>query len=241
ESEECVIVLYRLRDCGITDEGCAALTSALRSNPSHLRELNLSGNKLRDSVKLLSDVLQDPRCKLEILWLSDCGITDEGCAALSSALRSNPSHLRELSLSWNNLEDSVKLLFDVLQNPHCKLEKLRLSGCGVTDEGCAALASALRSNPSHLRELDLSMNKLSDSVKLLSDLLEDPQCNLETLWLRDCGVTDEGCAALASALRSNPSHLRELNLSLNKLGDSSRKFLADLRMDPHYKLETLYC
>ncbi|KTF74349.1 hypothetical protein cypCar_00047419 [Cyprinus carpio] len=85
------------------------------------------------------------------------------------------------------------------------------------------------------------MNKLRDSVKLLSDVLEDPQCNLETLWLRDCGVTDEGCAALASALRSNPSHLRELNLSLNKLGDSSRKFLSDLRMDPHYKLETLYC
>uniref|UniRef100_A0A8C1ZUZ7 Uncharacterized protein n=1 Tax=Cyprinus carpio TaxID=7962 RepID=A0A8C1ZUZ7_CYPCA len=68
ESEECVIVLYRLRDCGVTDEGCAALTSALRSNPSHLRELDLSWNKLRDSVKLLSDVLQDPHCKLEKLW-----------------------------------------------------------------------------------------------------------------------------------------------------------------------------
>uniref|UniRef100_A0A8C2E2M6 Uncharacterized protein n=1 Tax=Cyprinus carpio TaxID=7962 RepID=A0A8C2E2M6_CYPCA len=41
-----VIVLYRLSDCGVTDEGCAALASALRSNPSHLRELNLTGNKL---------------------------------------------------------------------------------------------------------------------------------------------------------------------------------------------------
>ncbi|KAL0178740.1 hypothetical protein M9458_027634, partial [Cirrhinus mrigala] len=56
------------------------------------------------------------------LW--DCGITDEGCAALASALRSNPSHLRQLHLSWNKLGDSVKLLSDVLQNPHCKLEKL---------------------------------------------------------------------------------------------------------------------
>ncbi len=63
----CVIVLYRLRYCGITDEGCAALASALRSNPSHLRELDLSGNKLGDSVKLLSDVLQNPHCKLEKL------------------------------------------------------------------------------------------------------------------------------------------------------------------------------
>uniref|UniRef100_A0A671M696 Uncharacterized protein n=1 Tax=Sinocyclocheilus anshuiensis TaxID=1608454 RepID=A0A671M696_9TELE len=58
----------RLRDCGVTDEGCAALASALRSNPSHLREVNLSWNKLGDAVKLLSDALRNPHCKLETLW-----------------------------------------------------------------------------------------------------------------------------------------------------------------------------
>uniref|UniRef100_A0A8C2EAV5 Uncharacterized protein n=1 Tax=Cyprinus carpio TaxID=7962 RepID=A0A8C2EAV5_CYPCA len=56
--------------------------------------------------------------------------------------------------------------------------------------------------------------------------------------LRDCGVTDEGCAALASALRSNPSHLRELYLSVNNLEDPG--LLSDLKADPRYKLETLY-
>uniref|UniRef100_A0A672QZI6 Uncharacterized protein n=1 Tax=Sinocyclocheilus grahami TaxID=75366 RepID=A0A672QZI6_SINGR len=45
-NSHCVIVLYRLSDCGITDEGCAALVSALRSNPSHL---SLIGNTLGDS------------------------------------------------------------------------------------------------------------------------------------------------------------------------------------------------
>uniref|UniRef100_A0A9J7XJ40 Uncharacterized protein n=1 Tax=Cyprinus carpio carpio TaxID=630221 RepID=A0A9J7XJ40_CYPCA len=68
ETEECHC-FYRLSDCGVTDEGCAALTSALRSNPSHLRELYLSRNKLGASgVNLLSDLLKDPRCKLEKLW-----------------------------------------------------------------------------------------------------------------------------------------------------------------------------
>uniref|UniRef100_A0A673JNP1 Uncharacterized protein n=1 Tax=Sinocyclocheilus rhinocerous TaxID=307959 RepID=A0A673JNP1_9TELE len=57
--------------------------------------------------------------------------------------------------------------------------------------------------------------------------------------LSDCGVTDEGCAALASALRSNPSHLRHLDLSGNKLGDSGVQLLSDLKDDPHYKLDTL--
>ncbi|KTF90387.1 hypothetical protein cypCar_00048575, partial [Cyprinus carpio] len=69
ESEECVIVLYRLSKCGITDEGCDALTSALRSNPSHLRHLDLSENKLGDSgVKLLSYLKDDPNYKLETLY-----------------------------------------------------------------------------------------------------------------------------------------------------------------------------
>uniref|UniRef100_A0A8C1QUQ7 Uncharacterized protein n=1 Tax=Cyprinus carpio TaxID=7962 RepID=A0A8C1QUQ7_CYPCA len=64
----CVIVLYRLTDCGVTDEGCTALASALRSNPSHLRELSLSGNKLGDlDVKRLCAGLEDPHCKLETL------------------------------------------------------------------------------------------------------------------------------------------------------------------------------
>ncbi|XP_058636208.1 NACHT, LRR and PYD domains-containing protein 3-like isoform X2 [Onychostoma macrolepis] len=236
----CKLEKLWLRDCGVMDKGCAALASALRSNPSHLTELDLSGNKLGDSVKLLSDVLQNPHCKLEKLELSDCGVTDEGCAALASALRSNPSHLTELSLSGNKLGDSVKLLSDVLQNPHCRLEKLWLSDCGVTDEGGAALASALRSNPSHLTELNLSVNKLGDSVKLLSDVLQNPHCKLEKLWLSDCGVTDEGCAALASALRSNPSHLRILDLSYNKLGKSGVKLLSDLKNDPRFILERLY-
>ncbi|XP_077077516.1 NACHT, LRR and PYD domains-containing protein 3-like isoform X2 [Siphateles boraxobius] len=176
-----------LRDCGVTDEGCAALASALRSNPSHLRYLSLSENKLGDSgVKQLSAVLVNPHCKLEELWLRDCGVTNEGCFALASALRSNPSHLRYLDLSENKLGDSgVKQLSDLLENPHCKLEKLWLRDCGVTDEGCVALASALRTNPSHLRDLILSGNKLGDSVKLLEDLKDDPHYKLEKLVIDD--------------------------------------------------------
>ncbi len=58
----------------------------------------------------------------------------------------------------------------------------RLSGCLVTEKGCAYLASALDSNPFHLRELDLSFNHPGDSgVKLLSARLDDPNWKLEIL------------------------------------------------------------
>ncbi len=52
----------------MTDKGCSAVTSALQSNPSHLRELNLSGNKIKDTgLKILCDILKDSLCKLEKL------------------------------------------------------------------------------------------------------------------------------------------------------------------------------
>ncbi|XP_043086450.1 NLR family CARD domain-containing protein 3-like isoform X4 [Puntigrus tetrazona] len=115
----------QLRYCGITEEDCDALSSALRSNASHLKELDLTGNKIGDfGVIRLCAGLEDPHCNLEKLRLYDCGVTEEGCAALALALRSNPSHLRHLSLSGNKLGNSLYLLSEVLQNPDCKLEIL---------------------------------------------------------------------------------------------------------------------
>lgn len=56
-------------------------------------------------------------------------VTKEGCCYLASALKSNPSHLTELDLSYNHPGDSgVKLLSDLLKDPYCKLEKLKYEG-----------------------------------------------------------------------------------------------------------------
>uniref|UniRef100_A0A671N4R9 NACHT, LRR and PYD domains-containing protein 3-like n=1 Tax=Sinocyclocheilus anshuiensis TaxID=1608454 RepID=A0A671N4R9_9TELE len=208
---------------------CSAIAYVLQMSEEVLDELDLKKyNTTEEGRRRLIPAVNN--CRKAIL--DNCNLTDQSCKGLASALQSSDSSLRELDLSKNDLQDSgVKLLCVGLKSPNCVLEILRylkqkyyfsyskdseikcfvclrLSGCMVTEEGCCYLASALRSNPSHLRELDLSYNHPGDSgVKLLSDLLEDPHCKLEKL---------------------NVDHVGEVMITAGL-----RKYACDLTLDPN--------
>ncbi|XP_066516558.1 NACHT, LRR and PYD domains-containing protein 3 [Hoplias malabaricus] len=173
-----------LDHCKLSVESCRMLATVLSSDMSPMRELDLSNNDIQDSgTKQISVGLKDPCCKLEILRLCCCNLTEASCEDLASVLGSDSSTLVELDLSYNELGDKgVKYLSAVLEKPHCTLEIMRLCLCMVTEEGCSALASALKSNPSHLRELDLSYNHPGESAeRKLLDLQEDPHIRLEKI------------------------------------------------------------
>ncbi|XP_052375886.1 NLR family CARD domain-containing protein 3-like [Oncorhynchus keta] len=216
------------------EETVKYIKEKIRENPSPERCINLFHclNELNDR-----SLVEEIQRYLRSGSVSSDELSPSQWSALVFVLLTSEKELDVFDLKkYSRSEEGLLRLLPVVKVSRAAL----LSGCGVTEEGCASLVSALTSNPSHLRELDLSNNDLKDSgVKLLSDGLGNPYCKLETLRLSRCQVTEEGCASLVSALRSNPSHLRELDLSYNHPGDSGVRLLSAGLEDPNCRLEKL--
>ncbi|XP_039887196.1 ribonuclease inhibitor-like [Simochromis diagramma] len=161
------------------------------------------------------------------------------CSALAFMLQMSEEVLDELDLQKYKASNEGRLrLIPAVRN--CR--KARLADCGLSGTHCEVVASALKSIPSHLTELDISNNKLQDSaVKLLCAGLESPNCRLETLRLRGCGLSEISCDYLAAALKSNPSYPTEVDLSgtYSNLKGSGVKHLCDFRENPRCRFETL--
>nr|XP_046192877.1 NACHT, LRR and PYD domains-containing protein 3-like isoform X2 [Oncorhynchus gorbuscha] len=216
------------------EETVKYIKEKIRENPSPERCINLFHclNELNDH-----SLVEEIQSYLRSGSVSSDELSPSRWSALVFVLLTSEKELDVFDLKkYSRSEEGLLRLLPVVKVSRAAL----LSGCGVTEEGCASLVSALKSNPSHLRELDLSNNDLKDSgVKLLSAGLGNPHWKLETLRLSGCLVTEEGCASLVSALRSNPSHLRELDLSYNHPGDSGVRLLSARLEDPHCRLEKL--
>ncbi|XP_041835320.1 NACHT, LRR and PYD domains-containing protein 9A-like [Melanotaenia boesemani] len=123
----------------------------------------------------MSTNLKKPNLKQEVLLrllpvvkasskalLSSCSLSDEGCSALSSALSSPSSRLKDLDL---RIQDSaLKELCDGLEN--WKLETLRLSVCGfLQDSELKKLCDGLKSPNYKLETLRSGFIKFIYNVK----------------------------------------------------------------------------
>ncbi|XP_025771184.1 ribonuclease inhibitor isoform X1 [Puma concolor] len=214
---------------------CSLSTFCLEDTSPRTMNLDIQCQQLSDArwTELLPLIQQ-----YQVVRLDDCGLTEVRCKDICSALQANPS-LTELSLCTNELHDAgVRLVLQGLQSPSCRIQKLSLRNCCLTDTGCEVLPDALRSLPT-LRELQLSDNPLGDAgLQLLCKGLLDPQCHLEKLQLEYCNLTAASCEPLAAVLRAW-RHVKELVVSNNDIGEAGVQALCRGLVDSACQLETL--
>ncbi|XP_014852431.1 PREDICTED: protein NLRC3-like [Poecilia mexicana] len=170
----------------LTSSQWSALTFVLLSSQKVFDVFDFKRfSKSNEALMWLAPVVKVSKKSL----LCSCNLSQRTSIHLVPVLTAENSFLRELDLSDNDLHDEgVDLLSYGLRNPKCKLKVLSLSGCLVTEKGCAYLASALISNPSYLRELDLSFNHPGGSgLDVFTAGLKDPNWKLKTLNWDHCG------------------------------------------------------
>uniref|UniRef100_A0A3B3IB99 NACHT domain-containing protein n=1 Tax=Oryzias latipes TaxID=8090 RepID=A0A3B3IB99_ORYLA len=135
---------------------CSALAYMLQMSEEVLDELNLNSYKTTGEGR----------------WRLIPAVRN--CRKFINSIKFNVLFVLQIVRTMEFKDKNSELIFLCLHVCHHRYE--------LSENDCEAVASALKSNPSHLIELDLSKAKLKDSaLEVLSGGLKSPNCKLETL------------------------------------------------------------
>ncbi|KAG5278207.1 hypothetical protein AALO_G00096390 [Alosa alosa] len=214
---------------GLSPLHCSALAYMLLMSEEVLDELDLMKYKAsEEGWRRLVPVVR--HCRKAVF--AHCDLTEKSYEVVASALQSSNSPLRELDLSYNDLQKSGEKLLSALQSLNCRLEKLSLVRCELTG---SLLALTLQGANPHLRELDISDCELQDCG---GELLHQPLNQDCKVRLISCRLKQSSCEVVVSVLQSYLSQLSELDMSGCDLQTSEEKLLSGLRY-PNCQLEKL--
>lgn len=199
-----------LSDSFIGDSGCSLLSSYIREN-LNLHKVELRGNS----------------------------ISEEGIRILAAAFRQQ-HFIRNISLEWNNIGNSVGILLESLA--HCtSIQLLDLRNNKIGAEGASAIASFLETNTS-ISKIDLRWNEIGTlgCQRILQAL---PRCpSLKFLEVSGNKISEEILIQLENqlALRNGANdYAEDSRMILSKAEDTvrSEEFELSARRSPtrsHY-------
>ena len=204
----------------------------------HIQHLNLSGTNLdRRGCELLAEGVQRMPY-LEKLYLS--GNEGIGCGGVVQLLSSlHNSRLRELVMTKTGISDpDFDCLARYIHSTKC-LEELSIGRNEISVESIDSLCRALSANSS-MRMVNMNNCRLTTShCVCLGQLLRHPiHCQIEKLYLIECGLTSDGVGKVVSGLSDNHS-LRELILIENQIGSEGAVAVATM-LKTNSSLETLH-
>ena len=91
----------------------------------------------------------------------------------------------------------------------------------------------------HLKLLNLSQNRLgSKGLQLIIEALKD-NSSLESLFLNNCYIDDDGCYCLSRLLTNPRLQLRELHINSNRIGHAGLGVVFDTLAMPNKRLKYL--
>ena len=217
-----------LSGTALTQDGLGLLVECLTtSRDARLHRLSLAGNDLDQvgSARLVRSLLQEVgRCRLESLDLSgnEWGAMD-GIGQLAEGIRdlsSSAPVLKELSLASCGLGDEGASVVAASLEANASVGSLDLEDNGISVGGVRALVRLLQMNAC-LQVLDLSFNSIGDEgASLLAACMKDASFRLIELNVVDCGIEDDGLAALGSALEKKHSSVQKMRVADNIFTDA---------------------
>jgi Ran GTPase-activating protein (RanGAP) involved in mRNA processing and transport len=225
-----------LTSSALGSAGLAEIAPALYHNTS-IKTLDLSNNGLNDveSANVLRELL---RRNESITSLCLCritfGLNAAAARSIFEGVRSNTA-LQQLDLRGCGLGDQgISILANALTLRNAGLLELHINHNQITSVGVRALLDNGVDAVKTLTKLCLAGNPIrSEGATILADALgRNAMPNLQRLNLHRCGIENNGCVALVSALEQKSS-LQILDLKYNDFGE--RGFMALAESLPNIK------
>ncbi|KAJ7528325.1 hypothetical protein O6H91_16G094800 [Diphasiastrum complanatum] len=152
---------FQFSSSRVAEEGAIALTEALRSGTS-LKKIDLRDNMFGPKGGFELGLTLRQHQGLTEVYLSDLGLEDQGAKSILEALKDNVPCLKILDLGGNEITAAAASHIATCIKEKHQLMKLGLAENELRDRGCKIVSQALIEGHNCLRELDLSVNYLSN-------------------------------------------------------------------------------
>ncbi|XP_044157806.1 ran GTPase-activating protein 1 [Bufo gargarizans] len=129
---------------GINHAGITALAEAFKANPL-LKVINLNDNTFTDKGGIaMAEALKSLR-QVEHINFGDCLVRSKGAMAIAAALREGLHKIKELNLSFCEIEREAAVSLAESIEDKSELEKLDINGNNLGEEGCEHVQEILDS------------------------------------------------------------------------------------------------